>query len=163
MGSTEIAEAARDALDDEVTSHFIGNACRSCDPTDDIAGEHVTVVTIEREGDAYDVAVPAGKLEAVRARPDIGAQRDDTAAVLARPAATGMAREQQSLFLHRSIDALGINRRAVDGQPLALEEDDDASAATGRSGIDETSDLGLVGAGNAKDVGDLHRAAVRSK
>jgi len=37
-------------------------------PADDL-----TVVAIEGEGDAHDLAVPAGELEAVRAPADIGA------------------------------------------------------------------------------------------
>src|SRR5580704_10922968 len=79
------AEALLDAVNHHVADHLTGDAGRRAYPADDL-----TVVAIERKGDADDLAVPAGKLEAVRAPADIGAQRGDLAVMFARASAAGV-------------------------------------------------------------------------
>src|SRR5436190_20890585 len=42
--------------------------------------------------------------------------------MLARPPASGMAFEQETVLLHQSVDALGVDRGQTVGSSLALEE-----------------------------------------
>jgi hypothetical protein len=66
------AKALLDAVDHHVADHLAGNTGRRGNPADDFA-----VVAIEGEGEAHDLAVPAGELQAIRAPADIRAQRGD--------------------------------------------------------------------------------------
>src|SRR5205085_4915803 len=89
---------------------------------------------------AHDLAVPAGELECVRAPPMIGADRRDLAIMLARPPASGMAFEQETVLLHQSVDALGVDRGQTVGSPLALEERGDPPVPIGWPRVDKGTD-----------------------
>ena len=66
VGRADRAEALLDAADHHVADHLTGDAGRRGDPTNDLA-----VVAIEGEGEAHDLTVPAGELQAIRAPADI--------------------------------------------------------------------------------------------
>src|ERR1700733_1831412 len=53
-----------------------------------------------------------------------------------------MAFEQEAVFLHQPVDALGVDRSQAVGSPLALEERGDPPVAIGWALIDQTSDIG---------------------
>jgi hypothetical protein len=78
------------------------------------------VVAIQRKGDAHDLAIPAGELEHVRAPAAIRTDCRDFAVMLAQAPTSGMAFEQQLVFFHQPVDALGIYRGQTVGSPLAL-------------------------------------------
>ena len=101
-----LAEAALDAVDHHVADHLAGDAGGRRQPADDLA-----VVAIESEGDADDLAVPAGELQRVRAPADVRADRDHLAVMLAGRPAAGVALEKQAVLLHQAVDALGVDRR----------------------------------------------------
>src|SRR5580704_4429471 len=61
------AVALLDAVNHHVADHLTRDAGGRGHPADDLA-----VVAIEGEGDADDLAVPAGELEAIRAPTDVG-------------------------------------------------------------------------------------------
>src|SRR5205823_3813078 len=130
------AKALLDAVDHHVADHLTGDAGRRGDPTNDLA-----VVTIKGEGEAHDLAVPAGELQAIRAPADIRAQRSDLAVVIAGTAASGMPGQQQCVSLHQSVDALGVDRGQTVGSPLALEERGDPPVPIGWPRVDKATDL----------------------
>ena len=72
------------------------------------------------EGDAHNLAAPAGELQRVRAPAAVRADRRHLAVVLAHSPASGMAFEQEAVLLHQPIDALGVDRGQTVGSPLAL-------------------------------------------
>src|SRR4029078_612783 len=84
--SPEGAEASLDALDHHVPDHLAADARRRGHP-----GDGLTIVAVEREGQADDLAVPAGELQLVRAPAHIRAQRRHLAIMLARPSSSRMA------------------------------------------------------------------------
>src|SRR5205807_2766498 len=137
MRRADRTEAPLDAVDHHVADHLAGNAGRCGDPTDDLA-----VMAIEGEGEAHDLAVPAGKLEAIRAPADVGAQRSNLAVVFAGTSASGMPGQQQAVPLHQPVDALGVDRGQTIGSPLALEERGDPPVPVGRPCVDKTADRG---------------------
>ncbi len=74
-------EPALDAVQHHVADHLAGDAAAGGgDPGDDLA-----VVGVDGEGDADDLTVPAGDLEAVGRPSLIGPGRDDGAPVGADP------------------------------------------------------------------------------
>src|SRR5437868_7455828 len=137
MGRARCAKALLDAVDHHVADHLAGDAGRCGDPADDLA-----VVAIEGEGEPHHLAVPAGELQAIRAPPDIGAQRSDLAVVIAGTAAPGMPGQQQCVPLHQPVDALGVDWGQTVGSPLALEERGDPPVPVARSRVDKAADSG---------------------
>jgi hypothetical protein len=77
-------------------------------------------MAIEGKGHPYDLAVPAGELERIRAPAAIRADRRHLAVMLARPAASGVAFEQEAVLLHQPVDTLRVDRGQTVGSPLAL-------------------------------------------
>ena len=102
--------------DHHVAEHLTGDAGARLSPRRSLA-----VMTIEREDDAHDLAIPSGELEHIQAPAAIRADRGDLAVMLARSPASGMAFKQQTVLLHQPINALGVNRSLTCGSPLALE------------------------------------------
>ena len=99
-------------------------------------------MAVEGEGDAHDLAVPAGELQAVRA-PAASSSASSRPGRHARgPPASGMAFQQEAVLLHQPIDALGVDRGQTVGSPLALEERGDPPVPVGRSRVDQAADLG---------------------
>src|SRR5204863_1762797 len=135
MRRADLTKALLDAVDHHVADHLTGDAGGRGDPTDDLA-----IMAIEGEGEAHDLAVPAGELERVRTPPMIGADRRDLAIMLARPPASGMAFKQETVLLHQSVDALGVDRGQTVGSPLALEERGDPPVPIGWPRVDKATD-----------------------
>jgi hypothetical protein len=77
-------------------------------------------MAIESEGDAHDLAVPAGELQRVRTPAAVRADRRHLAVMLARSAASSMAFEQEAVLFHQPVDALCVDRGLTFGSPLAL-------------------------------------------
>jgi len=88
MRRADPAEALLDAADHHVADYLAGDAGGGGDPAD-----RFTVVAVEGKGHPYDLAVPAGKLECIRAPAAIRADRRHLAVMLARPPAPGVAFE----------------------------------------------------------------------
>src|SRR5256885_3792985 len=131
----DLTKALLDTVDHHVADHLAGDAGRRGDPADNLA-----IMAIEGKGEAHDLAVPAGELECVRAPPMIGADRRDLAIMLARPPASGMAFEQETVLLHQSVDALGVDRGQTVGSSLALEERGDPPVPVGWPRVDKATD-----------------------
>src|SRR5215472_13138826 len=91
MRRADRTKALLDAVDHHVADHLAGDAGRRGNPADDLA-----VVAIEGEGNAHDLAIPAGELQAIRAPADVRAQRGDLAVVIAATAVSGVASQQQA-------------------------------------------------------------------
>src|SRR6266446_9454795 len=115
MRRADRTEALLDAADHHVADHLARYAGGCRHPADDFA-----VMAIEGEGDAHNLAAPAGELQRVRAPAAVRADRRHLAVVLAYPPASGMAFEQEALLFHQPIDALGVDRGHTVGSPLAL-------------------------------------------
>src|SRR5437762_9267103 len=126
MRRADLTKALLDTVDHHVADHLAGDAGRRGDPADNLA-----IMAVEGKGEAHDLAVPAGELECVRAPPMIGADRRDLAIMLARPPASGMAFEQETVLLHQSVDALGVDRGRTIGWPRV----DKATDRTGELNI----------------------------
>jgi len=135
MRRADRTKALLDAVDHHVADHLAGDAGRRGNPADDLA-----VVAIEGEGNAHDLAIPAGELQAIRAPADVRAQRGDLAVVIAATAVSGVASQQQAMLFHQPIDALGVDRGQTVGSPLALEERGDPPVPVGWSRIDKATD-----------------------
>src|SRR5205823_7244700 len=114
MQGADRAEALLDVADHHLAS-LAGDAGGCRHPADDLA-----VLAIEGESNAHDLAIPAGKLQRIRALAVVRADRRRLAIVLAHPPASGMAFEQEALRLHQPTDALGVDRGPTVGSPLAL-------------------------------------------
>src|SRR5438270_9126661 len=135
MRRADLAKALLDTVEHHVADHLAGDTGRRGDPADNLA-----IMAIEGKGEAHDLAVPAGELECVRAPPMIGADRCDLAIMLARPPASGMAFEQETVLLHQSVDALGVDRGQTVGSSLALEERGDPPVPIGWPRVDKATD-----------------------
>src|SRR5438128_1320597 len=61
-------------------------------------------MAIEREGDAHELATPAGELQRIRVPAAVRADRRHLAVVLAYPPASRMTFEQEAMLLHQPID-----------------------------------------------------------
>src|SRR6185503_5876415 len=104
MWGAEGAEALLDAVDHHIADHLAADAGGRRHP-----GDRLTVMAIEGEGDAYDLAVPASELQRVRAPATVRTHRRHVAVMLARSPAAGVAFEQEAMLLHEPIDALGVD------------------------------------------------------
>src|SRR4029077_6174934 len=96
------AKALLDAVDHYVADHLAGDAGRRGDPTDDLP-----IMAIESEGEAHDLAVPAGELKAIRARADIWAEQGKRAVVTAGTRVSCWSGKYKAVPLHQPVDALG--------------------------------------------------------
>jgi len=85
MRCADSAEALFDAADHHVADHLAGDAGGGGDPAD-----HLAVMAIEGEGEAHDLTIPTGELQAIRTPADVGAQRGDMTVMFARPPASGV-------------------------------------------------------------------------
>src|SRR6266702_1253544 len=92
MRRVDRAEVPLDAVDHHVADHLAGDAGGGCDP-----GDRFAIMAIEGEGNADDLAVPAGELQHIRAPAAIRANRRQLAVVLAHPPASGLKFEQEAL------------------------------------------------------------------
>ena len=126
------------------------------DPADDLA-----VMAVEGEGDAHDLAVPAGELqpsEHQRQFERIVATWPSCSRGRRRPVWRG---EQQAVLLHQPVDALGVDRGQTVGSPLALEERGDPPVPVGRPRVDQAADRGgeldIAGAGLAARASAVRR------
>jgi hypothetical protein len=93
-------------------------------------------VAIEREGEAHDLAIPAGEFQRIRAPAAIRADRRHLAVMLARPSASGMPLEKQPVLAHQPVDAFSVDRILPGGAPLAPEQRGDPPVAIGRTLVD---------------------------
>jgi hypothetical protein len=127
-------EAALDALNHQIADHLAGYPRRCDDPADDF-----TIMAVQHESDANNLAVPADELQAV-GTPAVS-DRGVTTLPSCQPT-PGVAGKQEVVFLHQLIDAFGIDWRAAAASPLALYERGDPTITVDWSGIDEATDCG---------------------
>src|SRR5271165_406586 len=114
MWRMEGAETLLDAADHHVADHLAGDAGSRRNP-----GDRFAVVAVEGERNTHDLAVPAGEFQRIGTPAAIRPDRRDLAVMLTRSPAPGMAFEQEAMFFHQPVDALGIDRGQTVGSPLA--------------------------------------------
>ena len=88
----------------------------------------------------------------------IGADRHDLTIMLARPPASGVAFEQETVLLHQPVDALGVDRGQTVGSLLALEERGDPPVPIGWPRVYKATD----GSGELDIARSLLRPATSS-
>ena len=62
--------------------------------------------------------------------------------MFARPPASGVTGQQQSVPFHQPVDALGVDRGQTIGSPLAPDERGDSPVPVGWPRVDEATDRG---------------------
>lgn len=125
------AEEAFNALDHHTMDHLAGDPSCCCQPADDLA-----VMTVEDEGDADDLAIPAGELQSIGTPTDVRTDRNDLAVVLAWSSSAGMALQKEPMLLDQAEDALCVDGLPSGGSPLAPEERGDPPVAIGGPLVD---------------------------
>jgi len=92
----------------------------------------LAIAAVEREGDAHLLAVVAADLEAVGAPAGVAGINRDAPVVAPLVSLAAVPLEQQAMYLHHPVDALGIGRRRSAIACLPPQERMDPAVAIGR-------------------------------
>ncbi len=121
-------------------------------------GDDLSVVSVDDEGAAYDLTVPAGEPKAVRAPAQVRADRHHDA-IMPVAGPLGVApRQQQAVRRHDAIDELVVDRRQSFGALLSIEDRRGAAVAVCGPLRGDLADAGQqIGKDISLRSGDSHK------